>query len=312
MNQLETGEASEATHGNSDSQKELAEVLRQRAAISAVLRAIASSPHDLQPIFDTIISSAVHLCRAEEGSFRIVEEAGLGLVAHKRSPRLSEWHPRPKIHEHGSFIGRLWGSKSPVHIPDLPTHLERNSAGEAAREYVSKTGNRTILIVPMLRNDELIGSLGLGRRRIEPFTENEIELLMDFAAQTAIVLEITCRERQHRQMAMELAHANRIATIGQLTASIAHEIKQPLAAIAASGDAGLRWLSREAPDIEKAKQSIARTTKDAHRAVDIMDRLHGLAKKQGPQKECCDPRGDRPDGGRSGQDRSHNSLPTCL
>ena len=58
MNQLETGEASEAVHGNSDLQKELAEVLQQRPAI-------ANSSHDLQPIFDTFIDSAVHLCRAE-------------------------------------------------------------------------------------------------------------------------------------------------------------------------------------------------------------------------------------------------------
>jgi hypothetical protein len=63
MNQPETGEAP------SDLQKELAEVLRQRAAISEVLRAIANSPHDLQPIFDTIIDSAVHLCRAEGAPF---------------------------------------------------------------------------------------------------------------------------------------------------------------------------------------------------------------------------------------------------
>ena len=65
MNQLETGEAPEAVLGNSDLQKELAEVLRERAAISAVLRAIANSPHDLQPVFDTIIDNAVHLCRAD-------------------------------------------------------------------------------------------------------------------------------------------------------------------------------------------------------------------------------------------------------
>ena len=63
MNQLETGQAPEAAHCRSDLQKELAEVLRQRAAISAVLRAIANSPHDLQPIFDTIIDSAAHLTR---------------------------------------------------------------------------------------------------------------------------------------------------------------------------------------------------------------------------------------------------------
>ena len=70
MNEPENGEAPEAARGNTDLQKELAEVLRQRAAISAVLRAIADSPHDLQPIFDTIIDNAVHLCRAEGGGFR--------------------------------------------------------------------------------------------------------------------------------------------------------------------------------------------------------------------------------------------------
>jgi hypothetical protein len=70
-------EATEAAHGRSDL---LAEVLRQRAAISAVLRAIANSPHDLQPIFDTILDSAVHLCRADTGGFRLVEEASSSCV----------------------------------------------------------------------------------------------------------------------------------------------------------------------------------------------------------------------------------------
>jgi GAF domain-containing protein len=97
----------------------------------------------------------------------------------------------PKLEEYGSYICSLFGSKSPVHIPDLATHLERNSAGEAEREAISKIGIRTTLIVPMLRNDELIGSLSLARWRIEPFTVNEIELLTDFAAQAAIALEIT-------------------------------------------------------------------------------------------------------------------------
>jgi len=81
MNQLETGEAPEAARGRSGLQKELAEILRQRAAISAVLRAIAGSPHDLQPIFDTILDSARRLSRADAGVFRLVEEAGFRLVA---------------------------------------------------------------------------------------------------------------------------------------------------------------------------------------------------------------------------------------
>jgi hypothetical protein len=147
MNDPETGEAPEAAHGRSDLQKELTEVLRQRAAISAVLRAIANSPHDLQPVFDTILDSAVHLCRAEWGAFRLVEEIGFRLAAYKVSPPLSEvWSP-PMLWGHDSFMGRLLGSKSPVHISDLATHLERNSAGEAERGAIL-FGVRTALFVP--------------------------------------------------------------------------------------------------------------------------------------------------------------------
>ena len=80
-------EQPEAAHSNSDLQKELAEVLRQRAAISAVLRAIANSPHDLQPIFDSIIESAVHLCRTEWAAFRLAEENRLSSRCLKRKPR---------------------------------------------------------------------------------------------------------------------------------------------------------------------------------------------------------------------------------
>ena len=83
MNQLETGEASGAVHGNSDLQKKLAEALQQRAAISAVLRAIANSPNDLQPIFDTVLDSAAHLCRADGGALRLPEETGFRRVAKK-------------------------------------------------------------------------------------------------------------------------------------------------------------------------------------------------------------------------------------
>jgi PAS domain S-box-containing protein len=198
MNQLETGEAPEAAHSRSDLQKELAEVLRQQTAISEVLRAIANSPHDLQPICDTIIGSAVLLCRADWGAFRLAEEIGFRLVAHKVSRALSELFSPRMLWEHSSFIGRLLGSKSPVHIPDLATYLERNSVGEADREAISPPV-RTILYVPMLRNDELIGTLSLTRWHIEPFTDKEIELVTDFAAEAAVVLEVTRREQALRE-----------------------------------------------------------------------------------------------------------------
>ena len=247
-------EQPEAAHSNSDLQKELAEVLRQRAAISVVLRAIANSPHDLQPIFDTIVESAVHLCRAESGGVRLAEEAVLRLVANREGPALSGlWSP-PMLRGPDSFLGRLFGSKSPVHIPDLATHLERNSPGEAEREAMTKIGTRTILIVPMLRSDELIGTLALARHRIEPFTEKEIEVVMDFAAQAAIALEITRRERELRELQMELARVNRIATMEQLSSSIAHEVIQPIATARNNARAAQNFLEMKPATLGEARK----------------------------------------------------------
>ena len=287
MNQLETGEAPEAARGNTDLQKELAEVLRQRAAISAVLRAIANSPHDLQPIFDTIIDSAVHLCRSEWGDCRLAEETGFRRVAYKPDPTALEWVP-PMLLEHGSSIGRLFGSKSPVHIPDLATYLELNSAGEAEQELASKLGVRTALHIPMLRNDELIGTLSIGRQRIEPFTEKEIELVTDFAAQTAIALEITRRERELRELQIELARANRIATMEQLSSSIAHEVIQPFATARNNARAAQNFLEMKPLNLSEAREALDCVVAEADRAGDIIHRIKDHVKKAPPKMDRFD------------------------
>ena len=131
---------------------------------------------------------------------------------------------------HASFIGPLFGSKSPVHIPDLAAHLERNSLEEADDRLAASRAVGTVLFVPMLRDDDLIGSVAVARQSVEPFTDNEIELVTDFAAQATIALEITRRERQLRELQTQLAHTNRVVTLGELSASITHDVNQPIAA----------------------------------------------------------------------------------
>jgi C4-dicarboxylate-specific signal transduction histidine kinase len=285
MNELETGEASEAAHGRPVLQNVLAEVLRQRTAISEVLRAIANSPHDLQPIFDTIIDNAVRLCRAKWGGFRLVEEIGFRLVAYKLDPALSGFWSPPTLRGRESFIGRLLGSKSPVHIPDLAAHLERNSAvGETNREVRA----RTFLIVPMLRNDELIGTLSLVRDRIEPFTEKEIELVGDFAAQAAIALDVTRRERQLRELQMQLAHTNRVVTMGELSASITHEVNQPIAAARNNVIAALNFLNGKPSDLQEVREALAAAIKDADRVGAIVGRMRALMQKASPRLDQVD------------------------
>jgi hypothetical protein len=139
MNDENTRRGGSAAHRRGPSrsklQQEVAELAAQKAAISEVLRAIASSPHDLQPIFQTIIDSAVRLCRGEGGNFRLVEEAGLRLAAYSLNRGGVRYSP-PMLLEHGSFIGRQSASKSPVQIPDI-----------AANEvYATRDANRAALV----------------------------------------------------------------------------------------------------------------------------------------------------------------------
>src|SRR6201996_9128140 len=109
----------------SDLQDRVTELVAQQAAISEVLRAIASSPHDLQPIFDAILDSATRLCRADIGSLRLSEESGLRLVAVRGDPFVVSqvWSSLPALAERESFLGRLATSRLPTHIPDF-TALE--------------------------------------------------------------------------------------------------------------------------------------------------------------------------------------------
>ena len=134
----------------------------------------------------------------------------------------------------------------------------------------------------------MIGALAIWRERVQPFTDKRIEMVTDFAAEAAIALQITRREREYREVQNELAHANRVATMGQLTASIAHELKQPLSAIMTRGETGLRWLRRQPPEIEKVAESFEQMIRDVTRASDVIDRIHSLVKKHAPRMEKLD------------------------
>jgi transcriptional regulator with GAF, ATPase, and Fis domain len=181
---------------------ELTEVTRHRAAISEVLRAIASSPHDLQPIFDTIVDSATRLCRADGGTLRLYEEKGLRLVAFRGRP-----HRSPLEFVDG--ISRLVASRATAHVPDLALHeVHCREVDPYIRALVDKAGIRTALLVPLLKDDKVIGMITIGRTRVRPFTDKQIELITDFAAQAAIALEITRRERQYREVQNETPPAS--------------------------------------------------------------------------------------------------------
>lgn len=261
-------------------QKELNETVRHRTALSEVLRVIAGSPHDLQPIFDIIIESATRLSRATYGNLRLAEAQGFRMVAEVSYPSsVAERWRQPIFNIRDGPLARVATRKSPLHIPDLA--LEKHYLKLPGIVDLVKFGRiRTMLIVPMLSNDAVIGAITVSRTRVQPFTDKEIEMVADFATQATIALETTRHERQYREVQMQLARANRVATIGQLSASIAHELRQPLTAVVSNGSAALRWLGKAEPEIEEAKQTVERIVKDANRASEVLSRIHRLVKKE--------------------------------
>src|SRR4029077_20472132 len=249
----------ESIHGErtaSEPQDRVTELIEQQTAISEVLHAIAGSPHDLQPIFDAILDSATRLCRADIGTLRVSEESGLRRVAVRGDPLLISqvWSSFPVLAEKGSLPSRLATRRLPTHIPDL-TALEGDHRDDFWITVVN-AGLRTGLFVPLLKDNEIVGTIALGRKQVQPFTDKQISLFRDFAAQATIALESTRRERQYREMQSELAHANRVATMGQLTASIAHEIKQPVGTARNNAAAALRFLDRSPPDVAEVREAL--------------------------------------------------------
>jgi C4-dicarboxylate-specific signal transduction histidine kinase len=190
------------------------------------------------------------------------------------------------VHEPGSsFLAQL-ASGSPVHIPDFALLNDSDfNLGPTGMQAIKSMGVRTFLGVPMLVEDRLIGGINLGRVRVQPFTGKEIELIADFAAQAAIALEITRREREFRQMRMQLWHANRVATMGQLTASIVHEVKQPIAATVTNAQAALRFLDAQTFDLDEVRQIQSDIVKDGNRAGEVICRIRNLFKKAPPRRD---------------------------
>jgi C4-dicarboxylate-specific signal transduction histidine kinase len=129
----------------------------------------------------------------------------------------------------------------------------------------------------------LIGSAAFDEQR-----DQGVAFVLDLTERKRAEAEARESERRYREMQMEVAHANRVATMGQLTASIAHEVNQPIAGAAINAQAALRWLGARPPDLEEVRQALSRIVKDANRAGDVIGRIRELIKKAPPRKDRVD------------------------
>ena len=172
---------------------DLTEALEQQTATSDVLQVISSSPGDLQPVFATMLEKAVRICDATFGNIYRWDGDALHLVAaHNTPPAFAEarrstpfFSPGPK-----TVVGRMVATKTVIHVADLAAEQayikDRIPPAVAAVEL---GGVRTILAVPMLNKNELIGSFTVYRQEVRPFTDKQIDLVQNFAAQAVIAIE---------------------------------------------------------------------------------------------------------------------------
>ena len=159
--------------------RELAEALEQQAAASEILRVIASSPTDLQPVLNVVVENAARLCDSNDAQLRLVDESVLRLAASYGPLPVPEVVPISRQ----TVSGRAVTDRQMIHVPDLEPERETEYP-EAARD-----GSRTILGMPLLREGIPIGAILIRRLEVRPFSDKQIALLRTFADQAVIAIE---------------------------------------------------------------------------------------------------------------------------
>ena len=200
--------------------RELSEALQQQTAASEVLRVISSSPGEPEPVFQLILANATRLCEAKFAALYLRDGESFRNVA---LYNVSDAYLQTKLQEvirplPTSGLGRAARSKQPVHIEDLRTTPAYREDDPTVTAIADLGGARTVIVVPMVKQEQVVGAMGVFRQEVRPFTGKQIELVTSFASQAVIAIENSrLLNELHESLQQQTATADGLKVISRST-----------------------------------------------------------------------------------------------